>query len=51
MIDPRHVALLATDAGGRPTHKPSWAPNDGVKRVYRIGTERPTARDAWRRQP
>ncbi len=51
MLDPRHVALLATEAAGRPTHKPSWAPNDGVKRVYRITPERPTGRDAWRNQP
>ena len=42
-------AILATEDRIRPSHKQAWAQNRGVKRVFRIGVERPAARDAGRR--
>jgi hypothetical protein len=51
MLDYRlHYAIMANEDRTRPTHKQAWAQNRGVKRVFRIGEERPTAaRDAGRR--
>lgn len=50
MLDYRfHYAIMATEDRVRPSHKQAWAQNRGVKRVYRIGDERPAARDAGRR--
>jgi hypothetical protein len=50
MLDYRlHYAIMAAEDRNRPTRDQAWAQNRGVKRVFRIGQERPVARDVGRR--
>jgi hypothetical protein len=50
MLDYRlHYAIMAAEDRIRPTRDQAWAQNRGVKRVFRIGLDRPAARDAGRR--
>jgi hypothetical protein len=44
-----HYAILAAEDRTRPTQAQAWAQNRGVKRVFRIGQDRPVAREAGRR--
>lgn len=50
MLDYRlHYAILAAEDRVRPSRDQAGAQNRGVKRIFRVGRERPVGRDAGRR--
>ncbi|MGH2455859.1 MAG: hypothetical protein ACRDHD_06340 [Candidatus Limnocylindria bacterium] len=50
MLDYRlHYAILAAEDRVRPTRDQAASQNRGVRRVFRVASQRPSGRDAGRR--